>query len=68
MLHAQLAVARVNAGDPQGAVPAFETALRLNPGSAEVHQNFAQLLRSLGRLREALHHFEEAARWQQQRR
>ena len=58
---AQLAVALVNTGELGAAVPVFEQALQVQPASAELHNNFAQLLRALGRNREALEHFETAA-------
>ncbi len=63
----QLAVALVNSGRVAEAVPHFEAALRLGP-SAELHEQFAQVLRALGRNREALEHFEEAARRRQRAR
>ena len=59
--HVQLAVALVNAEQLDAAVPVFEKALRLDLNSAAVHDNFAQLLRALGRNREAFDHFETAA-------
>jgi Tfp pilus assembly protein PilF len=58
----QLAVARVNDGQLAAAVPPFETALRLNPRAAEIHDQFGQVLSALGRRREAFEHLEEAAR------
>jgi tetratricopeptide (TPR) repeat protein len=57
----QLAVALVNAGQLPEAVPHFEAALRLAP-SAALHNQFGQVLRALGRNREALEQFEAAAR------
>lgn len=57
----QLAVVLVNSEQLSEAVPVFEQALRVSPRSAELHDNFAQLLRVLGRTREAFEHFERAA-------
>ena len=59
---AGLAVALVNSERVEDAVPVFQTALRLDPNSAELHDNFGQVLRQLGRPREALEQMEEAAR------
>lgn len=57
----QLAVALVNAERIAAAVPHFEAAIRLQP-TAELHNQFGQVLRALGRNREALEQFELAAR------
>lgn len=57
---AQLAVALVNAEELAAAVPHFEAAIRLQP-TAELHDQFGQVLRALGRNREALEQFERAA-------
>ena len=56
-----------DAGKFAEAVPHFEAALQVDPGSVELHQNFAQVLRALGRTRDALRHFDEATRLQLQR-
>ncbi len=64
---AQLAVALVNDEQLAAAVPVFERALRLDAKSAPLHQNFGQLLRALGRNREAFEHFERAAELQRSR-
>jgi tetratricopeptide (TPR) repeat protein len=60
--HAGLAVALVNSDRLEAAVPAFQAALRLDPNSAELHDNFGQVLNALGRKREALAQMDEAAR------
>jgi tetratricopeptide (TPR) repeat protein len=57
-----LAVALVNSDRLEAAVPVFQAALRLDPKSAELHDNFGQVLNALGRKREALEHMDEAAR------
>jgi len=57
----------VNSGRLAGSVPHFEAALELEPGSVELHNNFGQVLRALGRTREAFFHMEEAARLQRER-
>ncbi len=59
-LHAALAIALVNAHRAEEAVPSFQAALRLEP-TAELHDNFAQVLLGLGRKREALEQLELAA-------
>ncbi len=64
--HAQLAVALVNGNRLEAAVPHFEAALRLQP-SPQVHDQFAQVLRALGRNREALEQFELATQAARQR-
>ena len=61
----QLAVALVNGDRLEEAVAHFEAALRTQPSSA-VHDQFAQVLRALGRNREAFQHFEAAARLRQE--
>ncbi len=59
---ASLAVALVNTDRLEAAVPVFQAALRLDPKSAELHDNFGQVLNVLGRKREALEQMDEAAR------
>jgi tetratricopeptide (TPR) repeat protein len=60
LAHAQLAVALVNTERLEAAMPHFEAALRLRP-TPELHEQFAQVLRALGRNREAFEHLERAA-------
>jgi tetratricopeptide (TPR) repeat protein len=57
-----LGVALVNTDRLDAALPAFAAALRLDPVSAELRDNYGQLLRALGRTREAFEQMEEAAR------
>ncbi len=45
--------ALASAGDPQGAVDAFERAVEINPGSAKNHYNVAVALEAMGRIVEA---------------
>jgi tetratricopeptide (TPR) repeat protein len=53
-------VALVNTERLEAAMPHFEAALRLRP-TPELHEQFAQVLRALGRNREAFEHLERAA-------
>jgi tetratricopeptide (TPR) repeat protein len=64
----KLAVAMVNAGTMADAVPWFESYLRLNPDADEAREQFAQVLRALGRTREALAQLELAADIRSRRR
>jgi tetratricopeptide (TPR) repeat protein len=47
-------------GKNNEAIQAYETALRLFPDYAEVHNNYGNLLVRMGRVEEALPHFEQA--------
>lgn len=47
-------------GDTAAARHAFERALRLSPGDAQINNNFANLLNALGEQESALHYFEKA--------
>ncbi len=47
----QLAVALVNSGQLEAALPHFEAALKLAPADAALRENYAQVLRALGRNR-----------------
>jgi Flp pilus assembly protein TadD len=60
-LRGRLGIARVNAGRPAEAVGDFEEAIRLRPDVPEMHEQFAQVLRALGRNAEALARLERAA-------
>ncbi len=64
---AQLAVALVNSNRLEEAVPHFEAALQAQ-ASSQLHDQFAQVLRALGRNREALEQFELAAKAARERR
>lgn len=55
----QLAIALANAGQLEAAVPHFEAAIRSQP-TAELHNQFAEVLRALGRNRAALEQLERA--------
>ncbi len=63
------AIARINLGvafEQQGrrdkALVQYQTALRLDPGRVQVHNNLANLLDGLGQTNEALIHYREALR------
>ncbi len=58
----------VNAGAIAEAVPWFESYLRLNPDADETREQFAQVLRALGRTREALAQLDLAADIRSRRR
>jgi tetratricopeptide (TPR) repeat protein len=64
----KLAVALVNAGQVPAAVPWFERYLRANPEADEAREQFAQVLRVLGRSREALEQLDLAAESRSRRR
>ncbi len=57
-----LAIALVNEGRHEEAVPAFEAALRVYPTSPDAHAGYAVTLATLGRSPEAEGHFLEALR------
>jgi tetratricopeptide (TPR) repeat protein len=59
---ASLGVALVNADRLEAGARSFVRALQLNPKSAGLHEQLAQVLRALGRDREAQQHLDEAAR------
>jgi len=59
-----LAMALATSGRPDHAIQEFQAALRLAPGSAEIHHDLGAALANAGRLSEALPHFEEALRLQ----
>jgi len=55
-----LALARLVAGDPEGALRFFERSIEAAPGDADVHANAANALLALGRHEEALARYDEA--------
>jgi tetratricopeptide (TPR) repeat protein len=61
---AQAGKALVQDGRPDLAVPLFEEALRLQPGSAETEHNLGVALARLGKLEEAIARFQESLRLQ----
>lgn len=67
LAHVQLAIALVNSQRLEEAVPHFEVALKLEARS-EWHNQFGQVLRALGRNREAFEQFERAADAARERR
>jgi len=54
-------------GQINAALARFNTALWLQPGDPDAHQNLGLLLERLGRTNEAFPHLQEAARLRQQR-
>ena len=63
-MDARLARARVltASDDPEGALRELQAAARAAPGSAEVDRDLGQTLEKLGRLPEAVPHYERASR------
>ena len=55
-----LALVEKKRGDTAAARDAFERALRLAPGDAQINNNYANLLNALGERDAALHHFGKA--------
>jgi Flp pilus assembly protein TadD len=49
---------------PEEAIGEFEAALKLAPGSPEMHHDLGAALANAGRLHEAVEHFEQAVRLQ----
>lgn len=58
--HASLGAALLEQGKPAAAIPALQTALKLEVGTAEAHNNLAMALVDVGRVNEALAHFARA--------
>jgi tetratricopeptide (TPR) repeat protein len=60
MAHNNLAIALVEAGRTEEALPYCESALRLRPGYAKGEHNYGKALNHLGRFAEAIPHLERA--------
>ena len=58
--HTQLALALVEAGEPEGAVPHYDAALALRPDDVSIHVARGQALQAVGRNRDAIESYEAA--------